>query len=146
MNSKHLHLKDSGIFKNLPNFSPDIKGLTAIIMGTTGISGFHAVRVLLESLHRWKEVYAHPSEMMAFMPEEHRSRVQRVALDFPSMPKDTVNAMMGISTFKRCRSWQRASSQACTREWCIRRYHRETPANGRSVVLDHWCTRFLIFR
>jgi hypothetical protein len=60
MSSKHLHLKDSGIFKNLPNFSPDIKGLTAIIMGTTGISGFHAMRVLLESPHRWKEVYAHP--------------------------------------------------------------------------------------
>jgi hypothetical protein len=52
MSSKHLHLKDSGIFKNLPNFSPDIKGLTAIIMGTTGISGFYAMRVLLESPHR----------------------------------------------------------------------------------------------
>ena len=56
-----------------------------------------------------------PSKMMALMPEEHRSRVQRVALDFLSIPEDTVKAMVDILTFKRCRSWQRASSQAWTR-------------------------------
>jgi len=98
MGSKHLPLKDSGIFKNLPTFSPDIKGLTAIITGANGISGFHTMRVLLESPQRWKKVYAisrrpPPPEMMALLPEEHRSRVQHVASDFLSKPQDIAKAL-----------------------------------------------------
>src|ERR1700722_380481 len=98
MGSKHLPLKDSGIFKNLPTFSPDIKGLTAIVTGANGISGFHTMRVLLESPQRWKKVYAisrrpPPPEMMALLPEEHRSRVQHVASDFLSKPQDIAKAL-----------------------------------------------------
>jgi hypothetical protein len=98
MGSKHLPLKDSGIFKNLPTFSPDIKGLTAIITGANGISGFHTMRVLLESPQRWKKVYAisrrpPPPEMMALLPEEHRSRVHHVASDFLSEPQDIAKAL-----------------------------------------------------
>ena len=91
------------------------------------------MRVLLESPYRWKKTHAHPSEMMAFMPEEYRSRVQPVALDFLFTPKDIVKAIMGVSIFKWYRSWQRASSQACTREGCIRRHDRKAPANGRFI-------------
>jgi hypothetical protein len=98
MGSKHLPLKHSGIFKNLPTFSPDIKGLTAIVTGANGISGFHTMRVLLESPHRWKKVYAisrrpPPPEMIALLPEEHRSRVQHVASDFLSKPQDIAKAL-----------------------------------------------------
>jgi hypothetical protein len=98
MGSKHLPLKDSGIFKNLPNFSPDIKGLTAVVTGANGISGFHTMRVLLESPQRWKKVYAisrrpPPPEMMALLPEEHRSRVQHVASDFLFKPEDIAKAL-----------------------------------------------------
>jgi len=98
MGSKHLPLKDSGIFKNLPTFSPDIKGLTAIITGANGISGFHTMRVLLESPQRWKKVYAisrrpPPPEMMVLLPEEHRSRVHHVASDFLSEPQDIAKAL-----------------------------------------------------
>jgi nucleoside-diphosphate-sugar epimerase len=98
MGSKYLPLKDSGIFKNLPTFSPDIKGLTALITGANGISGFHTMRVLLESPQRWKKVYAisrrpPPPEMMALLPEEQRSRVQHVASDFLSKPEDIAKAL-----------------------------------------------------
>jgi len=39
MGSKSLPLQDKGIYHNLPTFSKDIKGLTAIVAGANGISG-----------------------------------------------------------------------------------------------------------
>ncbi len=98
MGSKHLPLQDKGIFKNLPTFSPDVKGLTAIVTGANGISGFHTMRVLLESPKRWEKVYAisrrpPPPEMMDLLPAEQRSRVEHVASDFLSKPSDIANAM-----------------------------------------------------
>jgi nucleoside-diphosphate-sugar epimerase len=98
MGPKNLPLKDSSIFKNLPTFSPDIKGLTAIVTGANGISGFHTMQVLLESPQRWKKVYAisrrpPPPEMMALLPEKQRSRVQYVASDFLSKPEDIAKAL-----------------------------------------------------
>ena len=39
MGSKSLPLQDKGIYHNLPTFSKDIKGLTAIVTGANGISG-----------------------------------------------------------------------------------------------------------
>jgi hypothetical protein len=58
MGSEQLPLQNKGIYKNLPSFSSDIKGLTAIVTGANGISGFHTMRVLLESPERWKKVWA----------------------------------------------------------------------------------------
>jgi hypothetical protein len=40
MGSKSLPLHDKGLYKNLPTFSKDIQGLTAIVTGANGISGF----------------------------------------------------------------------------------------------------------
>lgn len=98
MGSKHLPLQDKGIFKSLPTFSPDIKGLTAIITGANGISGFHTMRALLESPQRWAKVYAisrrpPPPDMMALLPAEHRSRVEHVASDFLSKPEEIAKAL-----------------------------------------------------
>lgn len=86
-------VQNKGIFKNLPSFSPDIKGLTAIVTGANGISGFHTMRVLLESPERWKKVWAAsrrppPKEMMALLPQDQRDRVEHVACDFLSKPDD----------------------------------------------------------
>ncbi|KAK4987757.1 hypothetical protein LTR50_004410 [Elasticomyces elasticus] len=98
MGSKDLPLQDKGIFRNLPSFSSDITGLSAIVTGANGISGFHTMRVLLESPERWGKVYAisrrpPPPEMMALLPEEHRSRVHHVASDFLSKPEDIASAL-----------------------------------------------------
>lgn len=98
MGSKSLPLQDKGIFHNLPNFSSDIKDLTAIVTGANGISGFHTMRVLLESPKRWKKVYSMsrrppPEEMMNLLPADQRSRVEHVACDFLKKPEDIAEAM-----------------------------------------------------
>ncbi|KAK5168807.1 uncharacterized protein LTR77_006116 [Saxophila tyrrhenica] len=84
-----MALQNKGIYRNLPSFSPDIKGLTAIVTGANGISGFHTMRALLGSPERWKKVWAAsrrppPKEMMALLTEDQRSRVEHVACDFLS--------------------------------------------------------------
>lgn len=91
MGSKQLPLHDKGIYHNLPTFSPDITGLTAIVTGANGISGFHTMRVLLESPKRWKKIWAlsrrpPPPEMMELLPADARERVEHVACDFLGKP------------------------------------------------------------
>ncbi|KAK0948202.1 hypothetical protein LTR29_000319 [Friedmanniomyces endolithicus] len=91
--SEQLPLQNKGIFHNLPTFSPELKDLTAIVTGANGISGFHTMRVLLESPQRWKKVWAAsrrppPEEMMALLSEEQRARVEHVACDFLAKPEE----------------------------------------------------------
>jgi len=98
MSSSQQPLHNVGIFRNLPTFPPSIKDKTAIVTGANGISGFHTMRVLLESPARWTKVYAlsrkpPPAEMMALLPEDHRKRVQHVAIDFLSSPQAIAKAM-----------------------------------------------------
>ncbi|KAK5137165.1 hypothetical protein LTR08_000670 [Meristemomyces frigidus] len=93
MGSEALPVQTKGIFHSLPTFSPDIKDLTAIVTGANGISGFHTMRVLLESPQRWTKVWAAsrrppPKEMMDLLPPEHRERVEHVACDFLTEPED----------------------------------------------------------
>lgn len=93
MSSSSLPLQNRGIFHNLPTFDASIKNKTAIVTGANGISGFHTLRVLLESPERWTKVWAAsrrppPPEMMALLPKEALSRVEHVACDFLSSPED----------------------------------------------------------
>ena len=98
MGSENHPLHNSGIYHNLPSFDPSIKDLTAIVTGANGISGFHTMRVLLESPARWTKVYAlsrrpPPKEMMALLTESQRSRVQHVAVDFLEDPQKIADAI-----------------------------------------------------
>jgi nucleoside-diphosphate-sugar epimerase len=98
MGSERLPLQNKGIFRNLPTFDDGIKDLTAIVTGANGISGFHTMRVLLESPQRWKKVWAAsrrppPEAMMKLLPQEQRDRVEHVALDFLSEPGDIAKAL-----------------------------------------------------
>lgn len=93
MGSESLPVQTKGIFHSLPTFSPDLKNLTAIVTGANGISGFHTMRVLLESPHRWTKVWAAsrrppPTEMMDLLTADQRSRVEHVACDFLSKPEE----------------------------------------------------------
>jgi hypothetical protein len=93
MSSANLPLCSRGIYHNLPTFPPQPSPLTAIVTGTNGISGFHTMRVLLESPERWQKVYAisrRPPlpEMMALLPAEAKGRVEHVACDFLDDPKE----------------------------------------------------------
>ncbi|KAF2486994.1 hypothetical protein BDY17DRAFT_328568 [Neohortaea acidophila] len=92
MGSERYPLQNKGIFRNLPSFDPNIKGLTALVTGANGISGFHTMRALLESPQRWTKVWAAsrrppPEEMMALLTAEERSRVEHVACDFLAEPE-----------------------------------------------------------
>lgn len=93
MSSAFYPLQSKGIFHNLPTFDPSIKNKTAIVTGANGISGFHTLRVLLESPERWTKVWAAsrrppPPDMMKLLSPEARSRVEHVACDFLSSPAD----------------------------------------------------------
>ena len=98
MGSKALPLRDADIFHNLPTFPSDVKGLTAIVTGANGISGFGTMRVLLESPNRWTKIYAlsrrpPPPEMMDLLPKEAQNRIEHVASDFLSKPEDIAKAI-----------------------------------------------------
>jgi len=100
MGSESRPVQTKGIFHSLPTFSPDLKGLTAIVTGANGISGFHTMRVLLESKQRWTKVWAAsrrppPEEMMSLLTEDQRSRVQHVACDFLSKPEEIAESLKG---------------------------------------------------
>lgn len=93
MGSAGRPLQTKGIFHNLPTFDPSIKGKVALVTGANGISGFHTMRVLLESPERWAKVWAAsrrppPPEMLNLLPKEARSRVEHVACDFLSPPEE----------------------------------------------------------
>ncbi|KAL2441967.1 hypothetical protein ABEF95_016962 [Exophiala dermatitidis] len=98
MGSEHHPVHHNVIYHNLPTFDPSIKGLTAIVTGANDISGFHTMRVLLESPERWSKVYSlsrrpPPENMMALLPESQRERVQHVAVDFLDEPGKIARAM-----------------------------------------------------
>lgn len=101
MSSERYPVRQQGIYHNLPTFDPSIKGLSAIVTGANGISGFHMMRVLLQSPERWSRVYAlsrrpPPPDMMALLPESQRSRVQHIAVDFLEEPTKIASVLNSI--------------------------------------------------
>lgn len=98
MGSERYPVHDRGIYHSLPTFDPSITGLTAVVTGANGISGFHTLRALLDSPQRWSKVYAlsrrpPPPEMLALLSESQRSRVQHVAVDFLNDPQSIADAL-----------------------------------------------------
>lgn len=98
MGSEGFPVRSTGIYHNLPSFDPAIRGLTAIVTGANGISGFHTMRVLLSSPERWGRIYAlsrrpPPPEMMALLSPSERSRVHHVAVDFLTNPEKIAEAI-----------------------------------------------------
>ncbi|ORY04380.1 hypothetical protein BCR34DRAFT_675830 [Clohesyomyces aquaticus] len=86
MGSKSLPFQEKGIYHNLPTFSKDIKGLTAIVTGANGISGVYAV-----------SGRPPPPEMIDLLSAEHRARVDHVGSDFLLNPKDIAQSLKGKS-------------------------------------------------
>ena len=50
-------VRNVGIYHGLPAYSSDITGLTAIITGANGISGYYMYRVLSQDTKRWNKVH-----------------------------------------------------------------------------------------
>jgi len=100
MGSERYPLQSKGIYHNLPTFDPNIKGLTAVVTGANGISGFYTMRSLLDAPERWSRVYAlsrrpPPPEMMQLLPADQHSRVQHIVCDFLDSPESIAKALQG---------------------------------------------------
>lgn len=98
MGSEQLPLRQCGIYRNLPNFDPSIKGLKAIVVGATGISGFNALRSLLDAPQRWSTVYALSRSplspaMQSVLTQEQLSRVQHVSVDLTGSAEDIASSL-----------------------------------------------------
>ncbi|KAH0365847.1 hypothetical protein KCU65_g5764, partial [Aureobasidium melanogenum] len=86
MSSDSYPLRASGIYRNLPTFDPSIKGLRAVVVGATGISGFNTIRSLLDSPERWSTIYAlsrspFTEEMLSLLSQEQQSRIKHVSIN-----------------------------------------------------------------
>lgn len=97
MSSSEQPLRQSGIYRNLPSWDPSVKGLKAVVCGATGISGFHAIRALLDTPDRWSKVYALSrsplsKEMLAFFTEQQRARLHHVSVDLSSSAEEIAEA------------------------------------------------------
>lgn len=98
MSSSQYPLRQSGIYRNLPSFDPSIKGLNALVLGATGISGFHTIRALLDTPERWSKVYAVSrsglsKKMLSLLTEEQQSRIHHVSIDMNSSAEDIAKSL-----------------------------------------------------
>ncbi|KAJ9621050.1 hypothetical protein H2204_012031 [Knufia peltigerae] len=93
MSSEEYPVRNVGIYHNLPQFDPQLSGLTALITGANGISGFNTLRALLSSPQRWSKIYTlsrRPisADMLSLLPLDVRSRVHHIGCDLQSDPKE----------------------------------------------------------
>src|SRR4051812_20100859 len=102
MTCKQYPLRSNGIYHNLPQFDPSLQGLTAIITGANGISGFGTLRALVDSPQRWSKIYTIsrsplPAEMASLIDPKVLSKVEFVSCDFLSGTNSIVNALKGAN-------------------------------------------------
>ncbi|TKA33107.1 hypothetical protein B0A50_00660 [Salinomyces thailandicus] len=98
MSSESYPLRHSGIYRNLPTFDPSLQGLTAIVVGATGISGFNTIRSLLDSPKRWSTIYALSrsslsNKMLSLLSSEQRSRIKHVSVDLTGSRDDIASSL-----------------------------------------------------
>lgn len=98
MSSSQHPLRQSGIYRNLPSFDPSLKDLKALVLGATGISGFHTIRALLDTPERWSKIYAVSrsplsDKLLSLLPEGQRSRIQHVSVDMTSSASDIAQVL-----------------------------------------------------
>jgi hypothetical protein len=96
-NNDSFTVRQSGAYRNLPNY-PDVTGLTAIVPGATGISGWNTIRSLLDSPTRWTKIYAisrsPPSkELTGLLSSEQQLRIQHLPVDFSSSPEEIAKSL-----------------------------------------------------
>ena len=75
-----------GIFTGLPVFPPSLNGLSAVVVGASGISGQHMLHVLSQSPERWKKVYA-LSRSLPHIPNVTDNQIVHVPVDLLRGPE-----------------------------------------------------------
>ncbi|KAK3987120.1 Iridoid synthase [Cladorrhinum sp. PSN332] len=86
-------VQSKGVIRGLPVYSnkSSLKGLTALVTGATGVSGYQMVKVLASSPQRWAKIYClssrpPPPNFFSDLGEEAAGRVQHISVDFLSDP------------------------------------------------------------
>ena len=76
-----------GIYHCLPVYPASQTGLTAIITGANGISGYYMLKVLAEAPERWTKIYClsrRPPAIKEGLPKN----AEHIALDFLNKPEE----------------------------------------------------------
>jgi len=87
MASKTYKVQTKGIYHGLPTYPENVKGLTAIITGANGISGYHMLKVLAQAPERWSKIYClsrRPPAIPGGLPENAKF----ISLDFLTESKE----------------------------------------------------------
>ena len=92
MASQTLQVQSRGIYHGLPVLSPEHKGLTAIVTGANGISGWHMVKVLSQSPERWSKIYC-LSRRPPAIPGGLPKNAEFVSIDFMKKPEEIAEAL-----------------------------------------------------
>jgi nucleoside-diphosphate-sugar epimerase len=79
-------VRSNGIYHGLPAYGPEQNGLTAIITGANGISGYYMYRVLAQDPKRWKKIYC-LSRRPPLIPGGLPEHVEHIPLDFLKEPQ-----------------------------------------------------------
>ncbi|KAF2642750.1 hypothetical protein P280DRAFT_273298 [Massarina eburnea CBS 473.64] len=80
MSEPHL-VRSRGIYHSLPVYPPSLKGLTAIITGANGISGYYMLRALSQDPERWSKIYC-LSRRPPAIPNGLPKNAEHIPLDF----------------------------------------------------------------
>lgn len=90
-----------GIYHGLPTFAKtqDFTGLTAIVTGANGISGYHMVKVLAAAPERWKKIYClsrrPPPDYFFAGLGEGAARVEHLSVDFMDDAEKIAESLKG---------------------------------------------------
>jgi len=80
-------IRSHGIYHALPIYPDNVKGLTAIITGANGISGYYMLRVLAQAPERWTKIYC-LSRRPPLVPGGLPPNAEHIALDFLRQPEE----------------------------------------------------------
>ena len=81
-----------GIFHGLPTFPSSLSGLSAVVVGASGISGQHMLQVLSQSPSRWRKVYA-LARSLPHIPQNAGVQIVHVPLDLMRGPEEVATAL-----------------------------------------------------
>lgn len=101
MSLNTLTIQNKPPYYGLPTYDPATQGLTALITGANGISGFHLTKVLAAAPERWKKIYCLSRSPPADyfwdeMPDDAKERVEHVLVDFLAVEEEIVEALGGV--------------------------------------------------
>jgi nucleoside-diphosphate-sugar epimerase len=94
MATRTQQIQTVDIYHGLPVFPENVEGLTAVITGANGISGYYMLRALSQSPKRWRKIYC-LSRRPPYMPGGLPENAEHIALDFLKKPEEIAEVLKG---------------------------------------------------